>query len=139
MQIRPFVESDRQAVVGLWGEVFSDPPPWNDPDTDIGRKLQVQPELLLVATVGSDLVGTALAGYDGHRGWVYYVAVSPDHRRRGIGSALMRRVEQLLADRGCPKLNLQVRAGNDEVVAFYESLGYQVEPRISLGKRLTGT
>jgi len=98
----------------------------------------VQRELLLVAVMNEVVVGTAMAGYDGHRGWVYYVAVKPERRRHGIGSALMRRVEEELAHMGCPKLNLQVRANNDEVVAFYKRLGYDIEERVSMGKRLDG-
>ncbi|MFV9675660.1 MAG: GNAT family acetyltransferase, partial [Anaerolineales bacterium] len=81
-------------------------------------------------------VGTAMAGFDGHRGWVYYVAVHPDYRRQGIGSALMSEVEAALAHHGCPKLNLQIRSSNAEVQAFYESLGYLIEDRISMGKQL---
>ncbi|MHC4698854.1 MAG: GNAT family acetyltransferase [Planctomycetota bacterium] len=136
MEIRPYSESDAEAVASLWREVFPDAPSWNHPETDIRRKLAVQREFFLVATDGSDLVGTAMAGYDGHRGWVYYVAVSPRHRRQGIGAALMRSVEERLTSFGCPKLNLQVRASNDDVVAFYRKLGYQVEDRVSMAKRL---
>jgi ribosomal protein S18 acetylase RimI-like enzyme len=136
MEIRPYLESDEAAVVELWREVFPDSPPWNRPETNIQRKLSVQRELFLVATVGTQLVGSAMAGYDGHRGWVYYVAVSPRYRRQGIGTALMRSVEERLARLGCPKLNLQVRASNEEVVAFYKRLGYEVEERISMGKHL---
>jgi len=135
-QIRPYSESDEAAVAELWRQVFPGSPSWNQPETDIQRKLSVQRELFLVAALGSEIVGTAMAGYDGHRGWVYYVAVSPRHRRQGIGTALMRNVEQRLASLGCPKLNLQVRASNHEVVSFYENLGYEVEERISMGKRL---
>jgi ribosomal protein S18 acetylase RimI-like enzyme len=135
-QIRPYSESDEAAVAELWREVFPGSPSWNHPETDIQRKLSVQRELFLVATLGSDIVGTAMAGYDGHRGWVYYVAVSPRRRRQGIGTALMRNVEQRLASLGCPKLNLQVRASNYEVVSFYEKLGYEAEERISMGKHL---
>ncbi len=135
-QIRPYSESDEAAVAELWRQVFPGSPSWNHPETDIQRKLSVQRELFLVAALGSEIVGTAMAGYDGHRGWVYYVAVSPRHRRQGIGTALMRNVEQRLASLGCPKLNLQVRASNHEVVSFYENLGYEVEERISMGKRL---
>lgn len=135
-QIRPYSESDEAAVAELWREVFPGSPSWNHPETDIQRKLSVQRELFLVAALGSEIVGTAMAGYDGHRGWVYYVAVSPRHRRQGIGTALMNNVEQRLASLGCPKLNLQVRASNHEVVSFYESLGYEAEERISMGKRL---
>jgi ribosomal protein S18 acetylase RimI-like enzyme len=120
----------------LWREVFPDSPPWNNPERDIKRKLSVQRDLFLVATNGSELIGTAMAGYDGHRGWVYYVAVRPEYRREGIGSALMNRVEEDLARLGCSKLNLQVRASNTEVVKFYQRLGYKTEERVSMGKRL---
>lgn len=136
MEIRPYLESDETAVVELWREVFPDSPAWNRPETDIQRKLSVQRELFLVATVGTQLVGSAMAGHDGHRGWAYYVAVSPRYRRQGIGTALMRNVEERLARLDCPKLNLQVRASNEEVVAFYKRIGYEVEERISMGKHL---
>jgi ribosomal protein S18 acetylase RimI-like enzyme len=136
MQIRAYVEADEDAVVELWDEVFPDSPMWNDPRTDMNRKLAVQRGLFLVATVGDRLVGTAMAGYDGHRGWIYYLAVSPNQRRKGIGAALMREVERGLAEIGCPKLNLQVRATNEEVVRFYEKLGYTIEQRVSMAKRL---
>lgn len=138
IEIRPYLESDEVAVATLWREVFPGAPAWNHPETDIRRKLSVQRELFLVAILGSEIVGTAMAGYDGHRGWVYYVAVSPGHRRQGVGTALMRSVEQRLAGLGCPKLNLQVRASNHQVVSFYERLGYEVEERVSMGKRLKG-
>jgi ribosomal protein S18 acetylase RimI-like enzyme len=138
MEIRPYLESDETAVVELWREVFPDSPAWNRPETDVQRKLSVQRELFLVATVGTQLVGSAMAGYDGHRGWVYYVAVSPRYRRQGIGTELMRSVEERLARLGCPKLNLQVRASSQEVVAFYKRLDYEVEERISMSKRLEG-
>jgi ribosomal protein S18 acetylase RimI-like enzyme len=83
------------------------------------------------------LAGTAMAGYDGHRGWIYSVAVAPQFRRRGIGAALVRQAEAALAARGCLKLNLQIVAGNEQVVGFYPSLGFAVEPRVSMGKRLS--
>ncbi len=136
MQIRPYRESDEQPVVALWREVFPDAPPWNDPRRDVARKLFEQRELFLVATVDGSVVGTVMAGYDGHRGWVYYLAVSPEQRRTGIGTALMQRVEADLAAVGCPKLNLQVRASNEEAVSFYQRLGYVIEQRVSMGKRL---
>jgi ribosomal protein S18 acetylase RimI-like enzyme len=136
IEVRPYLESDETAVVGLWREVFSDVPGRNDPQKDIQRKLGVQRELFLVATSGRELVGTAMAGYDGQRGWVHYLAVHPDHRRQGIGTALMRSVEERLIGMGCPKLNLQVRASNQSVLPFYRRLGYLVEERISVGKPL---
>ncbi|MCP4584207.1 MAG: GNAT family acetyltransferase [candidate division Zixibacteria bacterium] len=136
MEIRSYIDDDEEAIAALWREVFPGSPAWNDPKTDIRRKLEIQPELFLVAIIDSNPIGTAMAGYDGHRGWVYYVAVKPKYRRQGIGEALMRKIERGLKQIGCPKLNLQVRADNDEVVAFYKKLGYKVEPRISMGKLL---
>ena len=136
MIIRPYVESDEQHVAALWREVFPDAPEWNQPETDIWRKLSVQRDLFLVAVVDSELIGTTMAGFDGHRGWVYYVAVRKTYRRQGVATALMRHAESGLADLGCSKVNLQIRASNDEVVSFYRGLGYQIEERVSMGKRL---
>ena len=135
MTIRAFREEETEAVVALW-EACGLTRPWNDPRKDIERKLSVQPELFLVATSGKTITGTAMVGYDGHRGWVYYLAVHPSHQRAGIGRALMQRAEQLLVELGCPKINLQVRAGNESVIAFYEALGYGNDETVSLGKRL---
>lgn len=134
--IRPLAGGDEAGVAQLWREVFPGAPAWNRPEDDIGRKMAVQRELFLVAEAGGRIVGTAMGGYDGHRGWVYYVAVAPDRQRQGIGTALMGEVERGLARMGCPKLNLQVRAGNEAVLAFYRGLGYEVEERISMGKHL---
>jgi ribosomal protein S18 acetylase RimI-like enzyme len=136
IQIRSYMESDETEVARLWRDVFSAAPAWNNPESDIRRKLEVQRELFFVALDGDKLVGTVLAGYDGHRGWVYYLAVSPQGRRSGTGRALMTRVEEELAALGCHKLNLQVRADNPVVVAFYRKLGYLIEERISMGKLL---
>ena len=137
-EIRNYQESDEAAVAALWREVFADAPAHNVPEEDIRRKLAVQRDLFFVAKEGGEVVGTALAGYDGHRGWVYYVAVKPARRRRGIGAALMARIEDGLRAMGCPKLNLQVRFSNSQAVAFYERLGYAAEERVSLGKLLAG-
>ena len=137
-EVRTYEEADEAAVAALWREVFPDEPAHNVPEEVIGRKLAVQRELFFVAVEGGEVVGTAMAGYDGHRGWVYAVAVKPSHRRRGIGAALMARVEDGLRAIGCPKLNLQVRGPNREAVAFYERLGYAVEERVSMGKLLDG-
>jgi ribosomal protein S18 acetylase RimI-like enzyme len=136
MDIRPFQAADAEAVSRLWQEVFPDDPPHNAPERVIAQKLAVQPELFFVADENSIVIGTVLAGYDGHRGWLYAVAVSPQHRRQGIGKALVCHAENALTAIGCPKINLQVRTANAEVLAFYERLGYCVEERISLGKRL---
>jgi ribosomal protein S18 acetylase RimI-like enzyme len=137
MDIRPFDESDEAEVIALWVGVFGYPAPHNDPATVIRHKLAVQPDLFFVARLDDGLlVGTVMGGYDGHRGWVYSLAVGPSARRRGVGTALMRHVERELAIRGCPKVNLQVLASNEATVAFYEKLGYSVEERVSMGKLL---
>jgi ribosomal protein S18 acetylase RimI-like enzyme len=136
MQIRTYRDSDHDDVVSLWKVVFPDAPARNDPVRDIARKRGIQSELFLVAADGGHVVGTAMAGFDGHRGWLHLVAVLPERRRSGVGAALLRRAEELLADMGCPKLNLQVRASSPEAVGFYEKLGYRVEERISMGKVL---
>jgi ribosomal protein S18 acetylase RimI-like enzyme len=136
MQIRTFRESDAEGVTALWHEVFPDNPAHSAPAVSIRLKLALQPELFFVAEVGPTLVGTVLAGYDGHRGWLYAVAVSPRHQRQGIGRALVRHAEAALAALGCPKINLQVRTSNAAVVTFYQALGYRVEERISMGKLL---
>ena len=135
LRIRAFQEADADDVVRLWvacGLVR----PWNDPRKDIARKLAVQPELFLVGVLGDALVATAMAGYEGHRGWVNYLAVSPEHQRKGLGKALMREVEKRLIERGCPKLNVQVRAANGEALQFYRRLGYAQDEAVALGKRL---
>lgn len=135
MEIRPFQRADEAAVIALWEECELTRA-WNDPRKDIARKLAVQPELFLVGTVNGEIVGSVMAGYEGHRGWVNYLAVAPRARRRGHARALMQRVEQLLLERGCPKLSLLVRNSNPEAVAFYRRLGYAQDDSVSLGKRL---
>lgn len=134
--IRAFRTSDTLAVVDLWREVGLTRP-WNDPHRDIARKLTVQPQLFLVAIDDEGtLVGTIMAGYDGHRGWLNYLATSPRARGVGIARGLIEHVEEALRDLGCPKVNLQVRSTNAEVVSFYEHLGYRVDGTVDLGKRL---
>ena len=135
MRIRVFQPTDEEAVVALWQECGLTCP-WNDPRADIARKLTEQPELFLVGTIGAGLVASAMAGFDGHRSWVYYLAVSPSYRTRSYGRALMQEVERLLTERGCPKLNLLVRSTNTEVIEFYRKLGYAQDEVVSLGKRL---
>jgi ribosomal protein S18 acetylase RimI-like enzyme len=138
IQIRSYVPFDEQEVVNLWQQVFPGAPAHNKPQNDIRMKLGVQPELFFIATDDDRVVGSAMAGFDGHRGWVYYVAVHPEYRRKGIGTALMKQAETALKENGCPKLNLQIRADNHAVQAFYEARGYVVEDRISMGKKLEG-
>lgn len=136
LEVRPFTDADHDAVVRLWETVFADDPPRNAPGAMIARKRGVQPELLLVALADGMLVGAVMAGFDGVRGWLHHLAVVPAARRRGVAAALVRAAEAGLRRLGCPKVNLQVRADNAAVVAFYERLGYAVEPRVSLGKAL---
>ena len=140
--IRVFSEADTEAVIALWRQAF---PEYNDasrphrnPHLSIANKLGTQPELFFVATRDADgaLVGTAMAGYDGHRGWLYSVAVAPEARRHGLGTRLVRHAENALAAMGCLKLNLQVLTDKAEVLAFYEQLGYRTDAVVSLGKRL---
>jgi ribosomal protein S18 acetylase RimI-like enzyme len=138
VEVRPYDDADEAAVIALWGEALPDAAPHNDPATALRKKLAVGRDLLFVAAVGGAVVGAVMGGYDGHRGWVYSLAVKPGHRRAGAGTALVRRLEEALAGRGCLKVNLQVRASNAGVVAFYEKLGYAVEERVSMGKRLYG-
>jgi ribosomal protein S18 acetylase RimI-like enzyme len=135
MQIRAFQTEDEAAVIALW-QACDLTRPWNDPHKDIARKLTVQPELFVVGFERDELIASAMFGYEGHRGWVNYLAVSPSHLRRGHASALMHWGEQALQARGCPKINLQVRSGNADVIAFYKSLGYGDDEVIGLGKRL---
>ena len=135
MQIRPFDREDEPAVVALW-EACGLTRPWNDPHKDIARKLAVQPELFLVGVVERSVIATVMAGYEGHRGWVNYLAVAPGVRGRGFARALMQHVEALLLGQGCPKVNLQVRTSNAEAIAFYRHLGYVQDEAVSLGKRL---
>lgn len=135
IQIRPFKPQDENEVIALW-QACDLVRPWNNPQRDIARKRDVQPELFLVALKDQMLVGTAMVGYEGHRGWVNYLAVQPALQGLSIGRALMQEAERLLLERGCPKLNLQVRTSNTGVLAFYAQLGYLQDDVVSLGKRL---
>ena len=133
--VRPFADDDEDAVVALWTAAGLTRP-WNDPHRDIARKKQVQRELFLVAEDDGAVVGTAMAGYDGHRGWVYYLAVAPERQGGGLGRTLMAEAETRLLALGCPKVNVQIRSGNEGVAAFYDRLGYTPDAATSLGKRL---
>ena len=135
MKIRAFQPAEESAVVALWRECQLTRP-WNDPHKDIARKLAVQPELFLVGVVDDAVMASVMAGYEGHRGWMNYLAVAPGYRRRGYGRALVEHVERLLLERGCPKVGLLVRHTNREAAQFYRRLGYLQDESISLGKRL---
>ena len=136
LAVRPFEERDRAGVVGLW-ERCDLVRPWNDPHRDIDRKVEHADDLLLVATVDARVVGTVMVGYDGHRGWINYLAVDPGHQGRRLGARLMDEAERRLHTIGCAKINLQIRRTNTGVRSFYERLGYVDDDVISMGKRLT--
>ena len=135
MEIRKFTADDRQGLIRLWGQAFPDDLPHNAPAAMLDAKRQVD-DLIFVAADGDTIVGACMAGYDGHRGWLYAVAVAREVRRRGTGGQLVRAAVAALEARGCVKVNLQVRATNHAVAAFYESLGFATEERISMGKLL---
>ena len=132
MEIRRYRESDRPQLVALWRRAFPDDPPRNEPNRMIDAKLAVD-DLIFVADSDGAIIGAAIAGYDGHRGWLYSVAVDESIRRKRVGSALIRHAVGVLRGLGCVKINLQVRSTNAAVVAFYQSLGFEVEDRISMG------
>jgi ribosomal protein S18 acetylase RimI-like enzyme len=128
--------SHRPQVVALWKASFGYETAHNAPGLAIDKKLAVNDGLFFVALSGERVIGTVLAGYDGHRGWLYSVAVDATQRQQGLGKALVRHAEDALARRGCMKINLQIADGNEQVTGFYESLGYGVEKRVSMGKRI---
>lgn len=135
--IRPYDDAtDRAPVQALWRAVLGYATGHNDPALVIARKLAVADGLFFVAATPGAVAGTVMAGYDGHRGWLYAVAVDPAQRQAGLGRALVRHAEAALAQRGCVKINLQLLASNAETAAFYAALGYQVEPRVSMGRVL---
>lgn len=135
MKIRVFANKDKLAVIKLW-EACGLTRPWNDPAKDIDRKLMVQPELFLVGELDNRIIASAMAGYDGHRGSVFYLAISPEQQGMGYGKKLMQEIELMLIKKGCPKLNILVRSTNDEVLSFYNKLGYKLDEVVSVGKRL---
>jgi ribosomal protein S18 acetylase RimI-like enzyme len=135
VKIRPFQITDKDAVIQLWiqcGLVV----PHNNPMRDIERKLKVNPEWFLIDELEGQVVSTCMVGYEGHRGWINYLAVRPDLQRRGLGKQIIEHAEKILLDAGCAKINLQIRSTNLEVIRFYESVGYKQDPVVSMGKRL---
>jgi ribosomal protein S18 acetylase RimI-like enzyme len=136
VEILTYADSYFEGVDALWREAFPNDPPWNRAEAAIPAKLAVQPDLLLVAITDGRVVGSAMAGYDGHRGWLYGVAVFKEFQRQGVGRALVREAERRLAALGCGKINLQIRVSNRGVADFYARLGYSIEDRITMGKRV---
>ena len=133
--IRTYRPDDTAEVIDLWGECGLIVP-WNDPQTDIDRKYTDSPQLFFVGEMENELVASCMAGYDGHRGWIYFLAVKTSQQRRGLASMLVNHVEVELVKLGCPKVELMVRKTNDRVISFYKSIGFDPDPVIVLSKRL---
>ena len=133
--VRSYEDSDREAIIQLWRDCGLGVP-WNDPEKDVQRKLGVQRELFLVGLLDDQPMAAVMAGYEGHRGWINYLAVAPDHQRSGFGRRMMEEAEARLRALGCPKINLQIRRSNAEAIAFYERLGFAEDDVVSMGKRL---
>ena len=134
--ISAYQPDDRVAVAALWEKCFDYPAPHNNPEDSIRRKTALNDGLFFVARVEERLAGTVMAGWDGHRGWIYSLAVDPEFRNRGIGSALVEHAVAALDECDCPKVNLQVMADNGAVIGFYEKLGFISEERVSMGRKL---
>jgi ribosomal protein S18 acetylase RimI-like enzyme len=132
---RPYQPGDREALISLWS-LCGLTRPWNDPYRDIARKLAVDPDDLILLDEGNQLIGSVMVGYEGHRGWVNYLAVHPNHQHQGIGRGLMSEAEKRLDLVGCPKVNLQVRASNQAAVEFYRRIGYTIDEVVSMSRRL---
>ena len=133
--IRQFVPNDTNRVIFIWEQcdlVRS----WNNPNFDIQRKLNFQKELFFVGLLNDEIIATAMFGYDGHRGWLNYFAVLPNFQKRGFGKKLMTFGEMALIEKGCPKLNLQIRNDNTKAINFYQKVGYKEDAVVSFGKRL---
>jgi ribosomal protein S18 acetylase RimI-like enzyme len=135
--ISQYTDEHFAGVEALWREAFPNDAPWNKASTAIAEKMRVQPDLMLVALEGLLVVGSVMAGYEGHRGWISRIAVLRAHRHKRIGQKLLSEAERRLAALGCIKINLQVVETNSAVVRFYEEAGYEIEPRISMSKRLS--
>lgn len=135
LSIRQYSREDEDAVIELW-ESCNLTRPWNNPRLDIERKLKVNPELFLIGSIGGRIIATVMGGYDGHRGWVNYLAVDPARQKLGFGKQMMNIIEEKLLALGCPKINLQIRTDNLSAVGFYRKIGYKTDEAISMGKRL---
>ena len=133
--VRQFQNCDEASLVNLW-KVCKLTVPWNNPQMDIARKINLQPELFIVGYLQEVLIASVMAGYDGHRGWINYLAVHPKFQGKGFGRQMMDKAEELLCKLDCPKINLQIREGNEMVLMFYQKLGYVEEKRINMGKRI---
>jgi ribosomal protein S18 acetylase RimI-like enzyme len=135
VKIRAYQEGDLEEVVSLW-QACGLVAPQNNPEKDIERKLRVDRDLFLLGVNGGEIVATVMGGYEGHRGWINYLAVKLSEQGQGYGKQIMLAIEARIKDKGCPKINLQIRVGNENVIAFYTALGYGDDNVVGLGKRL---
>ena len=135
LHIRPYRDGDEKDDIQLWLNCNL-VVPWNDPKLDIDRKLKVNPDLFLVGLVEGKVIATVMGGYEGHRGWINYLAISPEIRRNAVGQQMVGEVEAKLRKLGCPKINIQIRSSNKSVIEFYGKIGFSVDDVISMGKRL---
>ena len=135
LTIRAYQKSDEERIINLWFECGL-VAPWNNPRRDIERKMSQDPSLFLVGEIGGSVVCSCMAGYDGHRGWIYYLAVKPDCQRKGLASKMISEAENRLLEIGCPKIDLMVRKSNKNVISFYNKIGYSDDPVVVLSKRL---
>jgi ribosomal protein S18 acetylase RimI-like enzyme len=133
--IRQFCKDDQEGVIRLWSKCGLIAPQ-NNPERDIGRKLKVNPEFFLVGQINGRIIATCMAGYEGHRGWINYLAVLPNYQRRGFATQIMQEAEKILRSAGCPKINIQIRSSNTGVIEFYKAIGFKKDEVISMGKRL---
>jgi ribosomal protein S18 acetylase RimI-like enzyme len=135
LHIRPYQDKDEKNVIQLWHN-YNLVVPWNDPKLDIERKLKVNPDLFLVGLIEGKIIATAMGGYEGHRGWINYLAVAKEIRQKGVGRRIVEKVEAKLSKLGCPKINIQIRSSNQDAIEFYGKIGFSVDDVISMGKRL---
>ena len=135
-KVRPYNPKDEIQVIDLW-YVCDLIVPWNNPKLDIERKLKVNPELFLIGEINDNVVASIMGGYEGHRGWINYLAVLPEFRGKGYAKKIMNVIEKKLKDIGCPKINLQIRSNNKDAIKFYEKIGYYDERMTSMGKKLS--
>ena len=136
MEIRNYHQSDKESVISLWKEVLNPNQYHNDPEIAINMKNKHNDNLFLVAEEDNQIIGSVISGFDGHRGWIYSLAVHPRHRRKGIGTSLVKKALEKLENLGCLKVNLQINSDNKSVIGFYEKLGFNIEERISMGKKM---
>ena len=136
MKIRSYCRSNKDSVMSLWKEVFNPQKSHNDHETVIDMKIKQNDGLFFVAEENHQIIGTIIAGFDGHRGWLYSLTVLPQHRRKGLGTSLVNKAMEELKKLGCLKANLQIYSDNKEVVDFYKKIGFSIEDRISMGIRL---